>query len=164
MPKGRFPFRRTIEFLSSGNTILQQRIKTVAVAFTPQKTSKGLRDFILRDLPRVQYKNPQIQFVCFRDKYEFPQINFYFDGGDNLMIDVENKSVDEIMSLVEMAGGATETELMKRKEEKYPGRENPANFGKYGHCFCICEKPGQVPCPSRVPMEKTVKWWHNKEK
>ena len=46
----------------------------------------------------------------------------------------------------------------------YPGRLNPANFGRFGHCFCICEKPGQVPCPSRVKFDKPIKWWHNKEK
>ena len=47
---------------------------------------------------------------------------------------------------------------------KYPGRFNPANFGKYGHCYCICEKPGQFPCPSRVPHPeaKKPKFWQQK--
>lgn len=54
------------------------------------------------------------------------------------------------------------SEILQKQEVKYPGRLNPANFGKYGHCFCICEKPGQVPCPSRVKFDKPVKWWHNK--
>lgn len=43
MAKGKFPFRRTIEFLSGGKLILQKRVKTVAVSFTTEKSSKGLR-------------------------------------------------------------------------------------------------------------------------
>ena len=54
------------------------------------------------------------------------------------------------------------SEILQKQEVEYPGRINPANFGKYGHTFCICEKPGQVPCPSRVKFDKPVKWWHEK--
>ena len=53
------------------------------------------------------------------------------------------------------------SELKKRKEEKYPGNKNPANFGRFGNCFCMCEKPGQVPCSSKV-VRKGLKEWHNK--
>ncbi|XP_057296558.1 28S ribosomal protein S25, mitochondrial-like [Hydractinia symbiolongicarpus] len=163
MAKGKFPFRRTIEFLNSGRTILQKRVKTVSVSFTTEKASKGLRDFVLRDLPRVQYKNPTKQFVCFRNKDEYPHLTLFYDGGERQLIDVYNKSADEILSLLDLAAAATESEILQKQEVKYPGRLNPANFGKYGHCFCICEKPGQVPCPSRVKFDKTPKWWHNKE-
>lgn len=56
-------------------------------------------------------------------------------------------------------------ERQDRAMPKYPGRFNPGNFGKYGHCFCICEKPGQFPCPSRVPHPdaKKPKFWQQKE-
>ena len=49
---------------------------------------------------------------------------------------------------------------------KYPARNHPANFGKFGHTYCMCEYPGQVPCPSRVrhPLVNTVKWWQKKDK
>lgn len=100
--------------------------------------------------------------MTFRDKTEYPQIKLFFEDGRKDLIDVDGKNADEILNLVEMTGGATESELQKRKEEKYPGRSNPANFGKYGNCFCICEKPGQVPCTSKVPLVKTVKEWHLK--
>lgn len=55
-------------------------------------------------------------------------------------------------------------ERQDRAMPKYPGRFNPANFGKYGHCYCICEKPGQFPCPSRVPHPeaKKPKFWQQK--
>ena len=42
---------------------------------------------------------------------------------------------------------------------------NPANFGdsRRGR-LCMCEVPGQVPCPSRVPIPPELKQhkWHDK--
>ena len=43
MPKGRFPFMRTIEYLSAGRINLKKSIKTMTVSFTSEKTSLGLR-------------------------------------------------------------------------------------------------------------------------
>ncbi len=39
---------------------------------------------------------------------------------------------------------------------------NPANFGdaRKGR-FCICEVPGQVPCPSRVSLGEVKHSWHD---
>ena len=61
----------------------------------------------------------------------------------------------------------------------YPGRDevekerakravNTANFGylsaKHGGHFCICEIPGQAPCPGKVEVPRPVHAWHDKEK
>lgn len=56
-------------------------------------------------------------------------------------------------------------ELEDRAKVKYPGRLNPANFGRFGHCYCICEKPGQAPCPALVPHPdaKKPKFWQLKQ-
>ena len=43
MPVGRFPFRRTFEFLSSGNLVLKSNVKTVLINYTHCKESLGLR-------------------------------------------------------------------------------------------------------------------------
>jgi hypothetical protein len=50
------------------------------------------------------------------------------------------------------------------KQPKYPARLNRSNFGRFGHCYCICEKPGQVGCPSRttLPGANKPKWWQVK--
>ena len=41
---------------------------------------------------------------------------------------------------------------------------NPANFGdKRKGRFCICEVPGQVPCPSKVPLRDVKHKWHEKD-
>ena len=43
MPKGRFPFRRTFEFLSGGKLILKSDIKSVVLNYTHKPESRGLR-------------------------------------------------------------------------------------------------------------------------
>jgi len=166
MGKGRFPYRRTVEFLNAGTLRLRGRVQTIAVNLTSGKSSNGLRNFVMRDIPQIQYKNPHKQIVCFRDKEEFPNLTLWCVGGEKELIDVEGKSADQIVKLLELAASATESELLRKEvaKVKYPGRINAANFGKNGHCFCICEKPGQVPCPSRVKFDKPRKWWHDKNK
>lgn len=43
MPKGRYPFRRTLEFLSSGQIILKPSVKTVLLSYSVRDNSKGIR-------------------------------------------------------------------------------------------------------------------------
>lgn len=130
----------------------------VVLSVTSGKESKGLRDYALKDLPPLIHRNPRIQFTAEKDKTDLPNIRFFLEGGDELFIDAINKSAKEIQQLLEQAGAATslENELREDKEERAavrndnPGNQCAANFGKYGHMFCICMKGGQVPCPSRV--------------
>ncbi|KAJ7370740.1 28S ribosomal protein S25, mitochondrial [Desmophyllum pertusum] len=81
------------------------------------------------------------------------------------MIDVESKTGPEILEIFGNVAGATETEMEDRAKVKYPGRLNPANFGRFGHCYCICAKPGQAPCPALVPHPdaKKPKFWQLKQ-
>ena len=39
--------------------------------------------------------------------------------------------------------------------------DNPANFGNKCSRHCICEIPGQIPCPAIVPLPKS---WRGKYK
>ena len=43
MPTGRFPFRRTFEFLNAGKLILKSDVKSLLINFTNQPESLGLR-------------------------------------------------------------------------------------------------------------------------
>ena len=36
------------------------------------------RNFILRDVPQIQYKNPLVQIVTSRNTTEYPQIKLFF--------------------------------------------------------------------------------------
>lgn len=49
--------------------------------------------------------------------------------------------------------------LKARREAEY----NPANFGdaRRGR-LCMCEVPGQVPCPSKTPLSNVEHKWHKK--
>lgn len=164
MPSGRFPFRRTYEFLKAGNLILKSDVKTVLLNYTHRKNSLGLRNFIYKDIPQIQFKNHTVQIMALRNKSDIPVINVFLGDGRKVTIDVESKTGPEILSIFGKVAGATDLEREDRAMPKYPGRFNPANFGKYGHCYCICEKPGQFPCPSRVPHPeaKKPKFWQQK--
>jgi len=39
--------------------------------------------------------------------------------------------------------------------------ENPANFGAKCQKHCICEVPGQLPCPALIPLPNS---WRGKYK
>ena len=50
------------------------------------------------------------------------------------------------------------------KEALKQAEYNPSLFGdgRKGR-FCICEVPGQVPCPRYVPIKNVEHSWHNKD-
>ena len=156
------PYRRTLEFLQSGTFNMRSGVQVVSVGLTRCDGSAGLRDFVIRDLPRVQYQNSNKQFVLFKERYKIPNITLYFSKNEpKLFIDVEGQTADEIMKLLELASAEDSEKLKEEKEDPYPGRENPANFGVVGNCFCICEKPGQVCCSGAGNSRKGNSWWHS---
>ncbi|XP_046854410.1 28S ribosomal protein S25, mitochondrial-like [Xenia sp. Carnegie-2017] len=164
MAKGRYPFRRTVEFLSSGKIVLKPNVKIVLLSYSHKENSKGIRNFIFKDVPQLQYKNPNVQFVTNKSEGKLsPRIDVFFDKNEHINIDVHNSKASEIFSKFEMVAAASESEIKEivGKPPKYPARLNPSNFGKFGHIYCICEKPGQVGCPSRtsLPDANKPKWW-----
>lgn len=68
-----------------------------------------------------------------------------------MLIDIDNRSKEEIYDHLINVIGKTESVLRAEtiaKEKK----DNPANFGVLCERHCICEIPGQVPCPSICPL------------
>lgn len=43
-------------------------------------------------------------------------------------------------------------------------KENPSNFGVGCRRKCICEIPGQIPCPGAVPLPKLMRGKYRKYK
>ena len=156
------PYRRTLEFLQKSTLKLRPNVEVLSVGLVPGSPgSKGLKDFIIRDLPRLQYQNPSKQIVIFKDRYKIPNITLYFSQNEpKMFIDVEGQSADEIMKLLEFTAVTDVQKPPKVKEDPYPGRLNPANFGVGSNCFCICEKPGQVRCSGLQNTDKGNLWWH----
>ncbi|XP_074609484.1 small ribosomal subunit protein mS25-like isoform X3 [Acropora palmata] len=128
MPSGRFPFRRTYEFLSAGNLVLKSSVKTVLLNYTHRKNSLGLRNFIFKDVPQIQFKNRTVQIMTLRNQSDIPLINVFLGDGRKITIDVESKTGPEILGIFGKVAGATELERKDRAMPKYPGRFNPANF------------------------------------
>ncbi|KAK3751528.1 hypothetical protein QZH41_019420, partial [Actinostola sp. cb2023] len=109
MPKGRFPFRRTLEFLSAGRVILKKDVRSVMLSYTHKEESKGLRNFIFKDLPQIQFKNNGVQFIASRNTSEIPKVDVFFGDGRKVLIDVEDKKAPEILDIFEKVAGATES-------------------------------------------------------
>jgi len=78
--------------------------------------------------------------------------NMYFaEDGKTMLIDIDNKSKDEILKhLVKVVGKSKETSMKEALIQEQ--KDNPANFGVGCNRSCICHIPGQVPCPGVVPL------------
>lgn len=112
----------------------------------------GLREFYFWEMPRIQYQNPKLQIVRILDKMPTPFIRFWFDNGDDLILDCFNQSHQEILNRVIETAGKSEKRLKLEKalRREVVGEDNPALFGFRRQRFCGCEIPGQHPCPGVI--------------
>ena len=149
-----FAFRKRLEFLASGKLHLKDSVNTITFSYTTSdKSCIGLRcvtasdclmpqashifilntqrQFISKELPPIQYKNPEVQMVLFKNAhhYKFPAVKIYysvfivmnsahcilyqvlFDAAGNgrcVMLDVEGKQPDAILAELTAIAGKTE--------------------------------------------------------
>jgi len=128
-----------------------------------QKHHRGAQDFVFWNLPQVQYKNPDVQIVTFKNMTPTPFITCFLEDNTKVYFDVDSQSNKDIVSrLVKTLGKSAE--VLAEEALEAQSKDNKANFGmKYGNSrHCICEMPGQLPCPSLVPLP--VHWrgkWFN---
>ncbi|XP_012328143.1 small ribosomal subunit protein mS25 [Aotus nancymaae] len=156
--KGRFPIRRTLQYLNQGNVVFKDSVKVMTVNYnTRGELGEGARKFVFFNIPQIQYKNPWVQIMMFKNMTPSPFLRFYLDSGEQVLVDVETKSNKEIMEHIRKILGKTEETLREEEEEKKQ-LSHPANFGPRKYCLreCICEVEGQVPCPSLVPLPKEM--------
>ncbi|XP_001506359.1 28S ribosomal protein S25, mitochondrial [Ornithorhynchus anatinus] len=156
--KGRFPIRRTLQYLSQGDIVFKNAVKVMTVNYNTQGAlSDGARKFVFFNIPQIQYKNPWVQIMMFKNMTPSPFLRFYLDTGEQVLVDVENKSNKEIMEHIKKILGKSELTLKKEEQEKMK-LSHPANFGPKKYCLreCICEVEGQVPCPAVVPLPKEM--------
>lgn len=156
--KGRFPIRRTLQYLSQGDVVFKDSVKVMTVNYnTCGERSLGARKFIFFNIPQIQYKNPWLQIVMFKNMTPSPFLKFYLDTGEQVLVDVEEKSNKEILQHIKKILGKNEETLQQEAQEKKQLR-HPATFGplKYHLRQCMCEIEGQVPCPGKVPLPKEM--------
>ncbi|CAH2312091.1 28S ribosomal S25, mitochondrial [Pelobates cultripes] len=156
--KGRFPIRRTLQYLQSGDIVFKTNVKVMTVNYnTHGELGEGARKFVFFNIPQIQYKNPWVQIVMFKNMTPSPFLKFYLDSGEQVLVDVEEKTNTEILQHIKKILGKTE-ETLKAEEQAKMRKSNPANFGpqKYHLRECMCEVEGQVPCPGFVPLPKEM--------
>ncbi|XP_018410725.1 PREDICTED: 28S ribosomal protein S25, mitochondrial [Nanorana parkeri] len=154
--KGRFPIRRTIQYLQSGEVVFKEPVRVMTVNYnTRGEHGQGARNFVFFNIPQIQYKNPWVQIMTFKNMTPSPFLRFYLDKGEQVLVDIEGKTHTEIVQHVKKILGKTE-ETLKAEEEAKKVLSHPANFGpkKYYLRECMCEVEGQVPCPGLVPLPK----------
>ncbi|XP_014234678.1 probable 28S ribosomal protein S25, mitochondrial [Trichogramma pretiosum] len=149
---GKEPVRRTLNYLKSGKLVLKNSIQIFAINFNSVgQNHKGIRDFIFWHLPQVLFKNRQVQIVEIKNKTPTPFITCFYEDGKKMLIDLDGKNKDEILDhLLKVVGKSAET--LKLEAIAREKKDNPANFGFGCEKSCICEIPGQVPCPAIVPL------------
>uniref|UniRef100_A0A8C1JE94 Small ribosomal subunit protein mS25 n=1 Tax=Cyprinus carpio TaxID=7962 RepID=A0A8C1JE94_CYPCA len=107
--KGRFPIRRTLEFLQKGETVFKKSVQIMTVNYnTHGDLSEGARKFVFFNIPQIQYKNPWVQIMMFKNMTPSPFLRFYLDDGEQVLVDVEGKDHKEITNHVKMILGKSE--------------------------------------------------------
>ncbi|KAK9510345.1 hypothetical protein O3M35_005150 [Rhynocoris fuscipes] len=155
--KGAAPIRRTLKYLETGKLFFRKGVKIFSINYnTSGNNHIGARDFVFWYLPQIQYKNPNVQVVTFKNMTPTPFIQCFFDNGDKMLIDIFGKEKEDIMEHVIKVVGKSENTL-KYEAQQQEKKENPANFGYFCERHCICEIPGQVTCPAVIPLPKEMR-------
>lgn len=149
---GAAPIRRTLKYLNAGKLVLKDGIQIFSVNYnTYGKHHHGARDFVFWHLSQIQYKNPDVQVITFKNMTPTPFIKCYYENGNTMLIDIDDKDKEEIMKhVVKVVGKSRETLLEESIIQKKT--DNPANFGVGCPRSCMCVIPDQVPCPGVVPL------------
>lgn len=174
--KGAAPVRRTIKYLEAGRIQLKDKIRVVSINYsTHGEHHRGARDFVFWTVPQLQYKNPEVQIVTFKNMTPTPFIQCYYgekllkkmvidwiftsnfflsniaEDGKKLLVDIDSRSNDDIIHhLIDVIGKPKE--VLEAEAKAAEKKDNPANFGVGCDRSCMCEIPLQVPCPGVVKM------------
>ncbi|KAG9510186.1 putative 28S ribosomal protein S25, mitochondrial, partial [Fragariocoptes setiger] len=158
---GPAPLRRTLKYLNEGRLHVRDEVRVMEVHYhlhgkkyiTPEEQRNdrfnGLRQFYFWDVPRIQYKNPQLQIVRFLDKMPTPYIRCWLDDGSDILFDCFHQSREEINERLHKVIGKSDERLKLEQSVKseVEAKDNPAIFGYGRERFCMCEVLGQHPCP-----------------
>uniref|UniRef100_A0A5F9DQZ0 Small ribosomal subunit protein mS25 n=1 Tax=Oryctolagus cuniculus TaxID=9986 RepID=A0A5F9DQZ0_RABIT len=76
--KGRFPIRRTLQYLGQGNVVFKDSVKVMTVNYnTRGELGEGARKFVFFNIPQIQYRNPWVQITMFKNMTPSPFLRFY---------------------------------------------------------------------------------------
>lgn len=99
--KGTHPIRRTLQHLNNARLALKPFVQIVAVHYKPKvPTHQGAEQFVYWHLAQLQYKNPNVQVVTFKELTPTPFVRVFFSSGRELLMDVDRQSKDDIYNRV----------------------------------------------------------------
>lgn len=163
--RGVAPIRRTAKYLADSPVIFKNNVKIMVINYNEpvkhltRKTSypnhEGIKEFVFWTLPKIQYKNENMQIVTLKNMTPSPFITCYMRDGSKVIFDIDNQSKDTIIERLNKTLGKTEETLAEEAFEAQK-KDNPANFGYKCRQYCMCSIPGQVHCPGFMPLPK--KW------
>lgn len=151
---GRDAVRRTIKYLEQGRLIFRKNVKVMTVCFNAKGDYyQGARDFVYWNLCQVMYKNPDVQVLQYKDKFPSSFVRCWLDTGEDVIMDAFGKSNKEILDHLIKVLGQPQSEKDERKTAT-DSKKGICNFGSGCLRHCICEIPGQFPCPCVVQIPK----------
>ncbi|KAI6203631.1 hypothetical protein M3Y94_00579400 [Aphelenchoides besseyi] len=163
---GQMPLRRTLYYLEQGKIILRNDVAVLLLGYhrKPEPQQVGLSEFIFWHYAQLQYKNPHLQLIKQPDVNITPFAQAYLKDGREVLFDLENKTRDEIVNLLQ--GTLGKTALVKHREFLESMQDhNPAEFGENCARHCMCEIQGQRCCTAVLPASEHMKgrwrWNHN---
>ncbi|CAF0717904.1 unnamed protein product [Adineta steineri] len=167
--RGAAPWRNTLSYLESGAIIFRPIVRIFTLNYTFDKPdSDGLRRFIFWHLAQIQYKNPTVQCVQFKNTTPTPFVSFYLSRSsldnettsDNnyeiVHMDCYKKTSNEIHDSIRRVMG--KSDLQQRIDSELTARlENPANFGKDCAHYCMCLVYGQMSCSGKKKLPEHLR-------
>lgn len=108
--------------------------------------------------------NKDVQIVRFNEMTPNPFIRCWLNDGSDVLFDCDSQSKEDILArLIKIFGKTQEMiEYEAATDVKQTSEDNTAIFGVDRKRFCMCEVPGQCPCPGVVKLPKSLrgKYYH----
>ncbi|XP_048001423.1 uncharacterized protein LOC125238193 [Leguminivora glycinivorella] len=109
---------------------LYSAINTAGFLFTafvvPETRGKTLME--IGYMLEIQYKNPNVQVATLKNLTPSPFIKCYFEDGRQVLIDIDNKSKEDVLEHLLNTVGKSK-EVLEAEAVAAEKKDNPANFG-----------------------------------
>uniref|UniRef100_A0A915ER07 Uncharacterized protein n=1 Tax=Ditylenchus dipsaci TaxID=166011 RepID=A0A915ER07_9BILA len=150
--RGAMPLRRTIFHLQQGKILFRNDVAVFVVGYRNKKgltlEQRGASEFLIKRL----------------DLQSTPYALAFLNSGEEVLFDLESKTKDEIVDIIQ--GTLGKTSLVNKIEFLEKMRENNvAEFGDKCSRHCMCEVQGQQPCTALITAPDYMKgnWrWNHK--
>jgi len=155
---GKGALSRTMGHLQKGQIVLKNNVRIMMFAFNTDREQQvfphhhGLRNFVHWHVPQLQYMNPSVQILTLDGLTPNPWIKVFYEDDKRLVIDCDSRSREDIHDHMLRVLGKTKSMLQSEAKQSTMLEKNQANFGPAFDRHCMCEVPGQIPCPAFLPL------------